>query len=70
MMENYNGMWQGRGLDLESHDALLEVLGKGFRDIYMPDEIVRAADATLVGLCAGADFATDEVEKLLRRKGR
>jgi len=35
--------------------------------LYVPEEIVRAADATLVGLCAGADFATEEVEKLLPR---
>ena len=35
--------------------------------VFVPEEIVRAADATLVGLCAGADFATDEVEKLLPR---
>jgi len=105
-------MWEDLGLDLKSHDALLEVLGKGYEDIYLsqkgrpeamtyfdfvmgevhglrikelmdekaagrkvigayclyvPEEIVRAADATLVGLCAGADFATEEVEKLLPR---
>jgi len=35
--------------------------------VFVPEEIVRAADATLVGLCAGAEFATDEVEKLLPR---
>lgn len=35
--------------------------------VFVPEEIVRAADATLVGLCTGADFATDEVEKLLPR---
>jgi benzoyl-CoA reductase/2-hydroxyglutaryl-CoA dehydratase subunit BcrC/BadD/HgdB len=34
---------------------------------FVPEEIVKAADATLVGLCAGADFATDEAEKLLPR---
>ncbi|OGK09493.1 MAG: 3-hydroxyacyl-ACP dehydratase [Candidatus Riflebacteria bacterium RBG_13_59_9] len=34
---------------------------------FVPEEIVRAADATLVGLCSGADFATEEVEKLLPR---
>lgn len=100
------------GLDLEAHDMLLEVLGKGYQDIYMaqkdrpegmgyfdfvmsevhglrikelmdekaagrkvigsfcvfvPEEIVRAAGATLVGLCTGADFATEEVEKILPR---
>jgi len=35
--------------------------------VFVPEEIVLAAGATLVGLCAGADFATDEVEKLLPR---
>jgi benzoyl-CoA reductase/2-hydroxyglutaryl-CoA dehydratase subunit BcrC/BadD/HgdB len=112
MTEDYKSMWNSLGLDLEAHEALLEVLGKGYRDIYLvqkdrpegmeyfdfvmsevhglrikelvdekargrkvigtycvfvPEEIVRAADATLVGLCAGADFATEDVEKLLPR---
>ncbi len=112
MSENYKEMWKNLGLDLDQHDALLEVLGKGYEDIYLaqknrpegmayfnfvmseihglrikelldekaagrkvigsfcvfvPEEIVRAADAILVGLCAGADFATEEVEKLLPR---
>ena len=35
--------------------------------VFVPEEIVRAADATLVGLCTGADFATGEVEKVLPR---
>ncbi|MBL7205019.1 MAG: 2-hydroxyacyl-CoA dehydratase [Desulfobacteraceae bacterium] len=112
MSEDYRSMWKSLGLDLAAHDALLDVLGKGYQDIYLaqkdrpegmgyfdfvmseihglrvkelldekaagrkvigsfcvfvPEEIVRAADATLVGLCTGADFATDEVEKLLPR---
>jgi len=112
MSEDHRSMWESLGLDLGAHDALLEVLGKGYQDIYLaqkdrpegmgyfdfvmsevhglrikelldekaagrkvigsfcvfvPEEIVRAADATLVGLCTGADFATDEVEKLLPR---
>ncbi|MEA1934626.1 MAG: double-cubane-cluster-containing anaerobic reductase [Thermodesulfobacteriota bacterium] len=112
MSEDYRNMWKNLGMDLGAHDALLEVLGKGYQDIYLaqkdrpdgmgyfdfvmsevhglrikelldekeagrkvigafcvfvPEEIVRAADATIVGLCAGADFAMDEVEKLLPR---
>jgi benzoyl-CoA reductase/2-hydroxyglutaryl-CoA dehydratase subunit BcrC/BadD/HgdB len=112
MAEDYRKMWNELGLDLEAHDILLKVLGKGYEDIFLsqenrpegmkyfdfvmsevhglrikelmdekaaglkvigsycvfvPEEIVRAADATLVGLCTGADFATDEVEKLLPR---
>ncbi len=35
--------------------------------VYVPEEIVLAANATLVGLCSGADFALEEVEKLLPR---
>ncbi len=35
--------------------------------VFVPEEIVRATDATLVGLCTGAEFATEEVEKLLPR---
>ena len=112
MSSAYEPMWKELGLDLAADDALLQVLGKGYQDIFLsqkdrpagmeyfnfvmsevhglrvkelvdgkkeghkvvgsycvfvPEEIVRAADATLVGLCTGADFATDEVEKLLPR---
>ncbi|MGB9499168.1 MAG: double-cubane-cluster-containing anaerobic reductase [Dissulfuribacterales bacterium] len=35
--------------------------------VFVPEEIVLAANATLVGLCSGADFATDEVERVLPR---
>ncbi|MFZ1985297.1 MAG: double-cubane-cluster-containing anaerobic reductase [Desulfatitalea sp.] len=35
--------------------------------VFVPEEIALAANATLVGLCAGADFAVEEVEKLLPR---
>jgi benzoyl-CoA reductase/2-hydroxyglutaryl-CoA dehydratase subunit BcrC/BadD/HgdB len=34
---------------------------------FVPEEIVLALDAVLVGLCAGAEFATPEVEKYLPR---
>ncbi len=112
MSEDYRSMWAGLGLDLDAHDALLGVLGKAYREIYLsqkerpegmgyfdfvmsevhglrikelldekaagrkiigsycvfvPEEIVLAANATLVGLCSGADFATEDVEKLLPR---
>ncbi len=112
MSEDYGKMWKDLGLDIAAHDALLEVLGQGYQDIFLsqrnrpegmgyfdfvmsevhglrikelmdekaagkkvigaycvfvPEEIVKAADATLVGLCAGADFATEEVERLLPR---
>jgi benzoyl-CoA reductase/2-hydroxyglutaryl-CoA dehydratase subunit BcrC/BadD/HgdB len=112
MNADYREMWRGLGLDTAAHDALLEVLGKGYGEIFLsqadrpegmeyfnfvmsevhglrikelltekekgrkvigsfcvfvPEEIVRAADAALVGLCAGADFATEEVENILPR---
>jgi benzoyl-CoA reductase/2-hydroxyglutaryl-CoA dehydratase subunit BcrC/BadD/HgdB len=35
--------------------------------VFVPEELVLAANATLVGLCSGADFAVEEVEKLLPR---
>ncbi len=34
---------------------------------FVPEEIVVALDGISVGLCAGAEFATDEAEKLLPR---
>ncbi|MBD3393637.1 MAG: 2-hydroxyacyl-CoA dehydratase, partial [Chitinivibrionales bacterium] len=34
---------------------------------FVPEELVRAVDGVMVGLCAGADFAVDEVEKVLPR---
>ncbi len=112
MSENYRSMWTELGLDLENHDALLQVLARAYDDIFLsqknrpetmsyfdfvmsevhglrirelldeketgrkiigsycvfvPEELALAADATLIGLCSGADFATDEVEKLLPR---
>ena len=112
MSEDYRGMWQELGMDLEAHDVLLSVLGQAYQDIYLaqqnrpegmeyfdfvmsevhglrikelldekasgrkivgsycvfvPEEIVLAANATLVGLCSGADFAMEEVERLLPR---
>lgn len=35
--------------------------------VFVPEEITLAANATLVGLCSGADFATEQVEQLLPR---
>ncbi|HKJ98048.1 MAG TPA: double-cubane-cluster-containing anaerobic reductase, partial [Desulfotignum sp.] len=35
--------------------------------VFVPEEIVLAANATLVGLCSGADFAMEKVEQLLPR---
>ncbi len=109
---DYRPMWTDLGLDLDAHDALLEVLSKAYGDIFIaqknrphgmayfdfvmsevhglriqelmdarregrkvigtyctfvPEELVLAVDGIMVGLCAGADFAVEEVEKLLPR---
>lgn len=109
---DYRPMWTELGLNLEAHDALLEVLSNAYGDIFMsqqqrpkgmeyfdfvmsevhglrikelmdarndgrkvigtyctfvPEELVLAVDGIMVGLCAGADFAVDEVEKYLPR---
>jgi len=34
-MSDYRGMWKELGLDLESHDALLSVLGGAYGEIYL-----------------------------------
>ncbi len=48
----------------------LEVHGKkvvGAFCIYAPEEIAYAADATMVGLCGGADFSVPDAEAVLPR---
>ena len=35
--------------------------------LYVPEEIVRAAGAWSVGICAGAEWAYDQVEQVLPR---
>jgi hypothetical protein len=35
--------------------------------VFVPEELILAVDGILVGLCAGAEFAPDEAEKLLPR---
>jgi len=112
MSEDYRQMWTDLGLDLAAHDALLNVLGAGYQQVFMsqkfrpagmsyfdfvmsevhglrvkellnakaegrkvvgafclfvPEEIVLAAGGVMVGLCTGADFATEKVEELLPR---
>lgn len=105
-------MWKELGIDLESHDALLNGLGPVYQEIYLsqknrpegmgffdfvvgdihgirvrelrqhaknggkvvatycvfvPDEVVLAADAIPVGLCAGAQFSVPMGEEVLPR---
>lgn len=109
---DYRPMWAELGMNIASHDALLEVLSTAYGDIFMtqrkrpegmayfdfvmsevhglrikelmdaksdghpiigtyctfvPEELVLAAGGVMVGLCAGADFAMDEVDKILPR---
>ena len=109
---DYRPMWTSLGLNLDAHDALLDVLSKAYGDIFMsqknrpegmayfdfvmsevhglrikelmdakkegrkiigtyctfvPEELVLAVNGVMVGLCAGADFAMDEVDRILPR---
>ena len=50
---------------LEEKQAGRKIIGSYC--VFVPEEIALAANATLVGLCSGADFAMEEVEKLLPR---
>jgi benzoyl-CoA reductase/2-hydroxyglutaryl-CoA dehydratase subunit BcrC/BadD/HgdB len=110
MSEKYLEMWKGLCLDLEAHEALLNVLGPAYEQVYLsqqkrpegmkyfdfvmsevhglrieelvnaqkegrkvfgafclfvPEEIVLAADGILVGLCSGASIGADQAETLL-----
>ncbi|MFA4837024.1 MAG: double-cubane-cluster-containing anaerobic reductase [Dehalococcoidia bacterium] len=109
-MTDYKQMWTDLGLNLETHDALLSVLGDvyqrtfmaqkdrpegmGYFDfvmsevhglrvkelqdaraagrkvigtfcVFVPEELILAADGVCVGLCAGAEFGFEQAEKLL-----
>jgi benzoyl-CoA reductase/2-hydroxyglutaryl-CoA dehydratase subunit BcrC/BadD/HgdB len=112
MVTDHKPMWTDLKLNIEAHDALLNVLGQAYQDIYLsqknrpegmayldfvmsevhglrirelmdakalgkkvigtfcvfvPDELILAADAISVGLCAGAEFGFEDAEKLLPR---
>ena len=109
-MADNRKMWESLGMDLETHDALCEVLPVAFGDVYLsqenrpecmdfydmvvadihgirpseliahqekggkvfgtfcvyvPDEIVFAADAIATGLCGGSQFWVPDGEKVL-----
>lgn len=34
-MNDYHEMWAGLGLDLKTHDMLLEIVGKGYQDVFL-----------------------------------
>lgn len=108
----YRRIWTDLGLDLASHDVLLEAVGEmyattflgqhnrpetmqyldfvmsevhglrikelddfrkaggkvvGTYCLYVPEEIIRAAGAWGVGICAGAEWGYDAVEQVLPR---
>jgi benzoyl-CoA reductase/2-hydroxyglutaryl-CoA dehydratase subunit BcrC/BadD/HgdB len=42
-------------------------MSEDYRSMWADLGLDLAANATLVGLCSGADFATEDVEKLLPR---
>ena len=50
---------------LDEKEAGRKVIGSYC--VFVPEEIALAGNATLVGLCSGADFAMEEVEELLPR---
>ena len=109
-MANYVEMWKDLGMDLETHDALCQVLPTAFGDVYLsqenrpesmdfwdmvvadihgirpaelieaqkngqkvfgtfciyvPDEIVIAANGIVTGLCGGSQFWVSGGEKVL-----
>ncbi|PKQ16644.1 MAG: 3-hydroxyacyl-ACP dehydratase [Actinobacteria bacterium HGW-Actinobacteria-7] len=57
------------GLRIKELDDFRKDGGKvvGTFCLYVPEEIVRAAGAWCVGLCAGAEFAYDQVEQIMPR---
>lgn len=57
------------GLRIKELDDFRKGGGKVFGTfcLYVPEEIIRAAGGWCVGLCAGAEFAYDEVEKIMPR---
>jgi benzoyl-CoA reductase/2-hydroxyglutaryl-CoA dehydratase subunit BcrC/BadD/HgdB len=62
-------MSEVHGLRIKELDDFRKAGGKvvGTFCLYVPEEIIRAAGAWSVGLCAGAEFAYDEVERIMPR---
>jgi benzoyl-CoA reductase/2-hydroxyglutaryl-CoA dehydratase subunit BcrC/BadD/HgdB len=57
------------GLRIKELDDFRKSGGKVFGTfcLYVPEEIIRAAGGWCVGLCAGAEFAYDQVEQIMPR---
>lgn len=62
-------MSEVHGLRVKELDDFRKAGGKvvGTFCLYVPEEIIRAAGAWCVGLCAGAEFAYDQVEQIMPR---
>jgi len=62
-------MSEVHGLRIKELDDFRKTGGKVFGTfcLYVPEEIIRAAGGWCVGLCAGAEFAYDEVEQIMPR---
>src|SRR5512140_2062671 len=62
-------MSEVHGLRIKELDDHRKAGGKvvGTYCLYVPEELIRAAGALSVGLCAGAEWAYDEVEQVLPR---
>ncbi len=62
-------MTEVHGLRVKELDDFRKTGGKvvGTFCLYVPEEIIRAAGGWCVGLCAGAEFAYDQVEQILPR---
>lgn len=62
-------MSEVHGLRIKELDDFRKAGGKvvGTYCLYVPEELIRAAGAWSVGICAGAEWAYDEVEQILPR---
>jgi benzoyl-CoA reductase/2-hydroxyglutaryl-CoA dehydratase subunit BcrC/BadD/HgdB len=62
-------MSEVHGLRIKELDDFRKQGGKvvGTFCLYVPEEIIRAAGAWCIGLCAGAEFAYDQVEQIMPR---
>ncbi|MBN2405976.1 MAG: 2-hydroxyacyl-CoA dehydratase [Coriobacteriia bacterium] len=62
-------MSEVHGLRIKELDDYRKAGGKIFGTfcLYVPEEIIRAAAGWCVGLCAGAEFAYDQVEQIMPR---
>ena len=46
-MSDYRKMWEGLGLDLETHDAVLDIVGKTYQDVFLSQKKSSKRDGVL-----------------------